>query len=156
MAATNIDPQAAKEAKQKKILIAASVVLLALLAWQLPKYLGGSPTPAAAPTTTTTGTPDASGAVTPTPTPTAGVPTATPTSLVAASVGAKPKADEAQLASFSLFKPKDPFVQKIVDAAAQPTKPADAGTKTDGGGGTTPAPGGVTAPASKPAPAVYG
>ena len=49
MAATKIDPQVAKDAKQKKILIAMSVVLVALLAWQLPKLMGGGSTPAAAP-----------------------------------------------------------------------------------------------------------
>jgi hypothetical protein len=42
MAAAKPDLKAAKEAKQKKMLIALSVVFVALMAWQVPKLLGGS------------------------------------------------------------------------------------------------------------------
>jgi len=154
MAATKTDPQAAKEAKQKKILIVLGIVLLALLAFQLPKLMGGgNSTPAATPATTTTAATDA--AATPTPTGTTTVVVATPADLTTAGAGARPKASEAQLASFSLFKTKDPFVQKIVEksATAAGTAPAGSATPADSGGAT--APGGVTAP-DKPAPVVYG
>lgn len=155
MAATKIDPQAAKQAKQKKILIVLGVVLLALLAIQLPKFLGGSnSTPAATPATTTTdgSTPIAATPVAST-TPT-GVPVATPVNLVTAGAGSRPKATEAQLASFSLFKAKDPFVQKIIDKSNEATGTPGAPAKP-AAGGPAQAPGGVTAP-SKPEPVVYG
>ena len=54
MAAKNTaDLKAAKEAKQKKLLIVLGVVLLGLMAFQLPKLMGGGSEPAAAPATTT-------------------------------------------------------------------------------------------------------
>jgi len=154
MAATKIDPLAAKQAKQKKLLIVLSVVLVGLMAWQLPKLMGGGgSTPAAAPaapaaptTTPTAGTPAAG--TTP-----AGVAPTAPTDLRTAAAGSKPKATEAQLASFSLFSPKDPFVQKIIDLGAQPAKVA--AVKAAAGGGAT-APGGLTGPAAKPPALIYG
>jgi hypothetical protein len=150
MAATKIDPQVAKEAKQKKLLIIMSVVLVGLMAWQLPKLMGGSSTPAATPTTPTTvpaaGTPVAGT------TPTGVAPTA-PADLRSAAAGAKPKAGEAQLASFSLFRAKDPFVQKIIDKSAEPVKAAVVGKAANGGGAAS---GGVSGPAAKPPAIVYG
>ena len=67
--------------------------------------------------------------------------------------GAKPKAGEAQLASFSLFSTKDPFVQKIVDHAGDPTKPA---TNAPAAGGGAPAKGGSSGAAPKPPAVIYG
>lgn len=154
MAATKIDPKAAKEAQQKKLLIAMSVVLVALLAWQLPKYLGGgSSTPAAAPAAAPT-----DGGVTPAPvpgtTPGAVAPTPPP-DLKTAAAGAKPKPGQAQLASFSLFKAKDPFVQKLDEKAATAKPGVDSPAKPDDGAGPA-VPGGVTGPAVKPPAVIYG
>lgn len=122
MARSKPDPQIAKQAKQKKILIGLSVVLVAVLAIQLPKMLSGTkgstqaaPAGAATPGTTTpaTGTP-ATPVVTPT----------VPTPAVVAPVG------KAQLASFSLFKPKDPFVPQIKVPTSGPNEGAGAGAPT--------------------------
>jgi hypothetical protein len=133
MAAAKPDLKAAKEAKQKKILIALSVVFVGLMAWQVPKLLGGNEsTPAAAPAPVVG---DPAAATTPTTGSTASV---APADLAAAAAGARPKAGTSQLASFSLFESKDPFVQKIVEKSettkATGVAPAK-GTEAGGGGG---------------------
>lgn len=102
--------EAAKAAKQKKILAVSSVVFLALIGFQLPKLMGGGGSQAAAPPTDTSvvaPTPDGSVAVTPAP-------------VTPAPVGGLPDTDRIsiergsdQLVSFGLFKSKDPFVQQI-------------------------------------------
>ncbi len=137
MAATKtLDLDAAKQAKQKKILIVLAIVLVAVLAIQLPRIMGGGSSDAASatdPTATTDGTTpvaDPTGAVTGTPVPAA---PATLTNAVA------PVASETQLASFSLFETKDPFVPQI-EVEPVPGTPAAAGgaapTGTKGGGKT--------------------
>jgi hypothetical protein len=99
--------------RQKQIIVVGSVVLLALLGYQLPKLLGGkeNETFAPAPLTTSSSTPSLAAA-----------------SPVAA--GALPDTDRiavqrdtSQLVSFGLFKSKDPFVQQLSDGsgAAVPT-----------------------------------
>lgn len=138
MARSKVDPQVAKQAKQKKILIGLSVVLVAVLAIQLPKLLSGPKgSTQAVPGTTTPGTttpaPGTAGVPTPTPTP---APVTGPTTLVDA--GAQ-QAGKAQLASFSLFKPKDPFVPQIkvpTTGAGTGTSPG-APTKNTPKGGTS-------------------
>lgn len=135
MAATKIDPVAAKQAKQKKLLIVLSVVLVAVMAIQLPRIMGGSkPAAAAAGATGATG---AAGVapVAPAATP----PPAAPAKLTIGEVSAKP--GKAQLASFSLFAAKDPFVPKIKDAAAAGGLSAGATGVPAGGSSGIPAPG---------------
>jgi hypothetical protein len=147
MAATKTDPIAAKQAKQKKILIVGSVLLVALLAIQLPKLLGGDSAPAAAPATTAAATPGVAGSG-----PTSTVVTTTAASQTAPAVLADAtavKAGKAQLASFSLFETKDPFVQQIktdegtkaAAGTASGSKAAAASGKgsTGAGGKATPA-----------------
>ena len=97
------DARAARERKQKIFVLAGGLFLVALLAIQLPKLLGGS-SPAAAATTTDTTTPEQAA-----PAP-AG--TTTPVSVV----GAAPTsaATTEKLTSFTVFAPKDPFVQQVV------------------------------------------
>lgn len=124
MAPPKIDPRVAKEAKQKKILIVLSIVLVAVMAIQLPKLMGGKKSSSAAPTATTPGTPATPGAV--------GAPSVTPTAP-GATPSAKP--GKAQLASFSLFDTKDPFVQQLTIS----TGTAATGT----GGSSAPAPTGA-------------
>lgn len=136
MAATKTDIAASKEAKQKKILIVGAVVLLLLLAIQLPKIMGGSESTPAAVAATAPADAAASGA----PALAAAQTTATP--LTAAST---PKAGKTQLASFSLFEAKDPFVQQLQTgqgapggAAAPATAPGSAPAKdTPAAGGTS-------------------
>jgi hypothetical protein len=97
------EARAARERKQKIFVVVGGLLLLALLAFQLPKLLGGSSSPEAA-TTTSTGHATVSGQAT---TPTVGAPIAV--------TGAAPVAavETAKITSFSLFAPKDPFVQQV-------------------------------------------
>jgi hypothetical protein len=118
----------AKERKQKIALAVGGVLLLGLLAFQGPKFLklmhGGS----AATTATTTSTTS----TTSTPSATAPAATGPPSSLAA-------QADK--LASLTLFRAKDPFVQLVSDSGATASSPAP-----------TPAPAPAPAPAPTPAP----
>jgi hypothetical protein len=161
------DTAAAKAKKQKIILVVGGVLLLAVAALQGPKLMkhGGpdaaAPAPAAAPSAT--GTPVAV-------TPVAGAVTAAPVkgSAVVAGValprGAAVKVETSQLASFTLFEVKDPFVQKVgSEPAADATAPPPAGQGAVSTGASTPSPPGSTgsvpvgtgtAPAA-PAPIIY-
>lgn len=142
MAATKtLDHDAAKQAKQKKILIVLSIVLVAVLAIQLPRIMGGGGSADAAatdPAATTDGTApvaDPAAAVTGTPVATEAVPAA-PATLTNA---VAPVASETQLASFSLFETKDPFVPQIEVDPVPGTSAAAGGaakTGTKGGGKT--------------------
>ncbi len=124
-AKTKPDLKAAKEAKQKKLLIVLGVVLLALMAWQLPKLMGGNDA-AAAPAATA---------------PVAGDPAAAadrrclarrrPRRSRCSRQWCEAEGRESQLASFSLFEAKDPFVQKIVEKT-ETAKAASGGTVRKG------------------------
>jgi hypothetical protein len=134
------NPEAVKAAKQKKMLIGLGVLLAAVGAFQAPKLLGGSKpaTEAAATSTTGDAAESATGAgATPTPNPTSEalpppVPAApllpgeaakkAPTATlvgVRIATGSTVRATEGQLASFSLFKPKDPFKPQQVETKAE-------------------------------------
>ena len=108
--------------RQKQIIVVGSVVLLAVLGYQLPKLLGGKGNETFAPAPVTT-------------------PSATP-SLAAASpvaAGALPDTDRIavqrdtnQLISFGLFKSKDPFVQQLTTSASTtPSAPPASAPPTD-------------------------
>jgi hypothetical protein len=96
--------RAAKEAKQKKILLVLLVPFIALLAWQGPKTFkalqGGSPPPppTALPTSTTTG-------------PTATVPRKATGQDGLPDSDPQPELLDGQLVSFSRFAGRDPFVR---------------------------------------------
>jgi hypothetical protein len=129
--------RAARERKQKIFVVVGGLLLVALLAIQLPKLLGGSPSPDAAATETTSTVPGQVSTPPPgTVTPPAG--TTTPAAQ-ATTVAATTK-----LSSFSAFRPKDPFVQQVVtDSAVQGASDsaAPAGTEpksTKGGKGEDP------------------
>jgi len=122
--------------KQLYIVVGGAVVLAILLALQLPKLLGGSET--AAPTTTgavptssgTTGTPGATG----------GAVSVSGSGAVLAGVkivpGVTVEPGEGQLASFSLFQHRDPFVQLVKDTAAAGSQDGEpVGVKVSNGGG---------------------
>jgi hypothetical protein len=121
--------------KQLYIVIGGAVVLAILLAIQLPKLLGGgseaAPTTSdAVPTSGTTGTPGTTGA----PVNVSG------SGAVLAGVKIVPGVDvepgEGQLASFSLFKSHDPFVQVVKDTGAAGSQDGEpVGVKVSGGGG---------------------
>ena len=102
------EARAARERKQKIFVVIGGLVLLALLAFQLPKLLGGSGSSAAPATETTTVAGEA--------VPGAQSPTAAPVALVNTDPGLVP--GPGQLGTFTAFRSKDPFVQQVV---AQPT-----------------------------------
>jgi hypothetical protein len=138
MAAT-VDTAAAKQAKQKKILIALSVVLVAVLAIQLPRMMGGSDAKPVAATTdgaATAETPAAAAAAPAATTAAAGATAAAAvtgtgpsTSVAGVTVAAAGtvEAGTSRLASFSLFETKDPFVQQVVEEKPDAGAPAAAG-----------------------------
>jgi hypothetical protein len=122
------DARAAKERKQKIFVAVGGVVLLALLAFQLPKLLGGSESSTAAPAAETT----AVGGET---TPGAQTPAATTAAPVALVDTDRPLAlGPGQLRSFTVFTRKDPFVQQIVSK----TPAAAAGSAGQSGAKETP------------------
>ncbi len=130
MAKKRVDLKAAKAARQKKILIGGAVLLVALLAFQVPrtmKMLKGpeakhTSTSASASTTPTETTP----ATTAPAVPVSGTPTARPVLTAQLS----PAAREGQLAVLSnSFKSKDPFRQLIDEDAVTSESETSASTE---------------------------
>jgi hypothetical protein len=100
--------------RQKQIIAVGSVVLLALLGYQLPKLLGGHGNKSASVVRTTAATTTGSTGLAPAaPAPVAG--------RLPDTDGIVQQRDTSQLVSFGLFKSKDPFVQQL--SAALPTAP---------------------------------
>ncbi len=149
------DPLKAKQAKQKKLAIGGGVLLLAVLAFQVPRTMkmlhspGNVTTSAStAPAATTPGsTPlappslDGSSAATASAGTTGSSGTGSATSadgVVDASSGMP--ANSGQLISFNSFKSKDPFVQQVQDcpngACSAPATPAASGSSSGGSGST--------------------
>ena len=162
--AKKIDPKA-KAKRQKIIAAVGGVILLAVLAFQVPRTMkmmnesqDTSSTPAPAATTPATATPISAPSL------------AGGNATAAAAPGgdgmtdpdAVPAPQSGQLLAFGLFRSKDPFVQQldlngatgssgpvpVSSGATGATGPAKGGSSS-GGGGVTPAP----KPAAKPSPA---
>jgi hypothetical protein len=136
------DIRAAKDRRAKKMAIGGAVLLVAVLAFELPHYLGSkSSSPSAAGTTasdTTVGstTPSATAmpAATASGSAAAGVPTsASSTKLPNSDVSPAPTKSE--LHSFDTFAGKDPFVQQV---STEPS--ASAGSSAGASAATTPPP----------------
>jgi hypothetical protein len=105
------EARAARERKQKIFVVVGGLFVLAMLAIQLPKILGGSSDSEAAPATSpSVTTPGASSGATP--------PAGTPTSLDGQP--GLPTLESSKLRSFSVFSKKDPFVQQVVTASEAP------------------------------------
>lgn len=115
------EARAARERKQKIFVAVGGVLLLGLLAFQLPKLLGGSGETAAA--------------TTPTPIPGAVAPEA-PASVVLAGSSADAVAP-GKVTVLGPFRKKNPFVQLVVtgDAAAADAAPSGGGKKSEGESG---------------------
>jgi len=103
---------AAKVKRQKQIVAVGSVILLALVGYQLPKALGGGDA-------SSTAQPPAAPAQ-----PVAAVPALPATLPDTDRVTVRP--DQGQLISFGLFKSKDPFVQQLGQTTPAPAIPAPA------------------------------
>lgn len=176
--------EAAKAAKQKKMLIGLGVLLAVVGAIQVPKLMGGKgSTPAAA--ADSSGDPAAGSEAASTAAAPVSVPVAKPVQLLPGEEGKKPasttlvgvsirggtpvRAAQGQLASFSLFEPKDPFAPQVEEkpAGADPAKetpaspeepatvpeaPAGAPGDPVGGGITSPTAPGETTPTTPAAP----
>jgi hypothetical protein len=109
------DIREAKDRRAKRLVIGGAVLLVAVLAFEMPKVLKGhggssSSTPPAA--TTTTGTPSyASTTPASTPVASAAVLPATSTKLTTSDLS--PRRSKSELYSFNHFAGKDPFVQQV-------------------------------------------
>ena len=122
------DMRESKERRMKIVAIGGAVVLAALLAWELPHYLGGKKSAAPAVTTSaTTTTPGSPAPGTTTPAPgTAGAPAVDPTaSTKLPNSDVAPRRTKSQLANFSTFRAGDPFVPQI--SATTPSADGSAG-----------------------------
>jgi hypothetical protein len=135
-----IDPaRAARERKQKIFVVVGGVLLLGLLAFQLPKLLGGSETSSAAPAGETTTVGGDSRPVT------------TPSQPAVLVDTDRPHApDPGKLRSFSVFARKDPFKQQVDNSPTTET-PAPTGGGGGGGGGASQPPTKGFNPNQKPA-----
>lgn len=131
------DIRASKDRRAKKMAIGGAVLLVAVLAFELPHYLGGkSSAPSAAGTTasdttaasTTPGVTGAPAATASGTAPVAAVPVTASTKLPNSDVA--PVRTKSQLYSFDTFAGKDPFVQQV-----STTQPGSAGSTPPG---TTP------------------
>jgi hypothetical protein len=137
------DIRAAKDRRAKKIAIGGAVLLVAILAFELPHYLGGKSSSPSAAGTTASDTTAASTTPGATSAPAATVPGAAAAAVPVTASTKLPNSDiaptrtKSQLYSFGTFAGKDPFVQQV--ATAQP-----------GTSGTSPT--GTSVPSS-PAPA---
>jgi hypothetical protein len=130
--------RAAKDRRAKKMAIGGAVVLVALLAFELPHYLGGSKSsPTAAGTTASPTTPGSTTPGATTTPPTAASGTSDTSAAAAAPVAAStklPNSDvapvrtQSQLYSFDTFSGKDPFVQQVSTTQPSSSGPSSAGT----------------------------
>jgi hypothetical protein len=131
----------AKEKKQKIFAGIGGVLLVGLLAFQVPRVMkmmhpAGSPSAATVPTTSTTTSTSA--------TPTASTPTTDGSSssggasLISSSSAS---ATEGQLTSFSRFDSKDPFQQQVDESSTAASTPVPAHGSVPAGGGTPGSPG---------------
>jgi hypothetical protein len=128
----------AKDRRAKKLALGLSVVLVAVLAFEVPKVLHRGGTSSSPPPATTT-TDAASTAATTTPATTASG-TAVAAGLTTASLklpnsDVAPRQSKAQLYSFSRFTGKDPFAQQV-SASAPTTAQTTGGLAASVSGGT--------------------
>ena len=118
--------RAARERKQKIFVVVGGLLLLGILAIQLPKLLGGSSSSSAAPAEQTTFATEPAGAPTP----------QRAAAVALTDTDRHPGITVGKLRSFSVFSAKDPFVQQVETN----TSFGNAGTasKSDGAKAETP------------------
>jgi hypothetical protein len=113
------EARAARERKQKIFVVVGGLVLLALLAFQLPRLLGGSSGSTAAPETAVAGESTAT----------------TPSQVVPIAVVGTHRPQlraTGKLTSFSAFRPKDPFVQQVKTESSFGATEGSAPAKSEG------------------------
>lgn len=142
------DVREAKDRRAKRMAIGGAVLLVAVLAFEMPKVLKGhggssSSTPPAA--TTTAGTYGTSTTPTSTPVATASAAVLPATSTKLTSSDLAPRRSKSELYSFSHFTGKDPFVQQV-SASDITSSPGTSGGNFGSNGVITagPAPGAQT------------
>jgi hypothetical protein len=130
--------RAAKDARTKKVAIGLSVVLVAVLAFEVPKMMhsgSSSSTPPAATTTT-----DSSTAATGAPvTTTTGTPAVAATPTASTNVpnsDVAPQASKSELDSFTHFTGKDPFAQQVSNAPSTSTSSSSSSSSSQPATGT--------------------
>lgn len=124
------DLRAAKDRRTKKIAIGGAVLLVAVLAFQVPKMMKSGSSSAAPAATTTAGTSTTPvGTTTPTGTAAAAVLPAASTKLPDSDL--TPHSGKSQLFSFTHFSGKDPFVQQVSDQ-----QPSSGSTDSSSSSGT--------------------
>jgi hypothetical protein len=137
------DIREAKDRRAKKLAIGGAVLLVAILAFELPHYLGGkSSSPSAAGTTaseTTAGstTPGATSTPVATASGAAAVPVSATASTQLPNSDVAPTRTKSQLFSFDTFAGKDPFVQQV--STAPPGTPGTSSTGTSAPSSSAPA-----------------
>jgi hypothetical protein len=124
------DARAAKDKKMKKVAIAGSVVLVAILAFQVPKLLHSSSGTASAPAVTNTTPTGVPATATPTTAPGTAAAALTPASSKLPNSDTLPRTGKGQLFSFNHFTDKDPFVQQINVNAGQAASSSGPSTAT--------------------------
>jgi hypothetical protein len=110
-----------KDRRTKKVAIGLSVVLVAVLAFEVPKMMHHGSTSSSPPTATTTTTTAATGVPVTTAPGTAVAASMPATSTKVSNSDVAPQASKSQLDSFSHFTGKDPFAQQVSNAATTPT-----------------------------------
>jgi hypothetical protein len=166
MSSKKIDPAKQKEKRQKIIAIVGAVLLLGLLAFQLPRVMKMMHKKGVA-SACNSACPGASSAQPTGTTPSLAAPTlagSAQTTAATPAVSAEgvssgdsaPAVQQGQLASFSLFRSKDPFAQQLYGGSSvSPGGGTSASSGSSGGGGPSPSSGGTppTVPSgSQPAP----
>ena len=148
----------AKDKRAKKLAIGGAVLLVAVLAFEIPHVMkkSGSGSNSAAPATTTTAagtSAPASTATGATGTPAAAALPATSTKLPNSDVA--PTRSKSQLLAFSEFASKDPFVQQVsaADITSSPSSGSSGASAAGSGGGSSSSSSGssYTAPAQQTA-----
>jgi hypothetical protein len=138
------DIRAAKDRRAKKMAIGGAVLLVAVLAFEIPHLTkssgnSGSAAPAAATTSTTAGSTTPGATATPVATASgtaaAGAPVSASASTQLPNSDVAPTRSKSQLYSFNTFAGKDPFVQQV--STAQATSPASSGSSGSSAAGTS-------------------
>lgn len=118
-----------KDRRTKKVAIGLSVVLVAVLAFEVPKMMHHGSTSSSPPAATTTTDATAATGAPVTTAPGTAAPASMPsTSTKVPNSDVVPQASKGQLDSFTHFTGKDPFAQQISDAATTPATMSQSGT----------------------------
>jgi hypothetical protein len=128
----------AKDRRMKKIAIGGGVLLVAVLAFEIPHFLGGKKS-AAPPPATTSAVDTTSSGTTPVTTTAPGVAAAAATPATSTKLpnsDMPPRHSKQQLTGFSTFASKDPFVQQVTPDTAL-TAAAGSGSTAQPSSGTT-------------------